>query len=657
MWHEEFRRRLLRPPAADPVPADGLEPRPSDGVPMTVWANVSHEQMAAEVTTNANPAAVAESAQEWLRIADELQQHERAVRRAIEESRGDWRGAGGDAVRRHLTKVADWLATTARGAQQAGRQQQAHAQALEEARRRMAANPPVAFSVAEANARLQGITDPVAYARQLAEDTRLRDAQEAAHAEAVRIMTEFDRALAQAVVTPFFAAPPELPGVAVRSGLTRDGAGVGGVPGFGGVQPAAVVTSGAGGVPSPDSVVAEDARSRAEVPQPDSVTSDGVRSRVDATAGVPPFPQPDSGVVGGLPPGSVVSEGLRSRVDAAAGVPPEVERVGAAGIPPLPQPDSGVPGGLPPGSGVPGGLPPDSVVSEELRPRVDAAAGVPPGLEEVRAAGVPPLPQPDSRVPGGLPPGSGVPGGLPPGPGVPGGLPPGSGVPGGLPPGSVLPGGVSPHSDSTGVSGARLVPPIPPLPPGDPAVAAGVPPLPPDPPVPGGTGGPGRVPQGVGGLGRAPRLGSGEDARSRRPRLGAGGPGGSGMPSAGFGGPGGSGMPSAGFGGPGGSGMPPAGSGAPGGDHGNATGSGTAALPERSGTVRDTPAGTSEPPRTGQPAPLAGVPRPGGKPAEDDEHRVADYLEADPELFAVEQPVVPPTLGDWKKNKIWRKQP
>jgi len=59
----------------------------------------------------------------------------------------------------------------------------------------------------------------------------------------------------------------------------------------------------------------------------------------------------------------------------------------------------------------------------------------------------------------------------------------------------------------------------------------------------------------------------------------------------------------------------------------------------------------------GTPGPLAGVPRAGGKPAEDEEHRVADYLEADPELFAAEQPVVPPTLGDWKKNKNWRKQP
>jgi len=75
--------------------------------------------------------------------------------------------------------------------------------------------------------------------------------------------------------------------------------------------------------------------------------------------------------------------------------------------------------------------------------------------------------------------------------------------------------------------------------------------------------------------------------------------------------------------------------------------------------VRDSTPDVSRPPATqqGTQTPLTGLPRAGGKPAGDDEHRVADYLEADPELFAAEQPVVPPTLGDWKKNKNWRKKP
>jgi len=47
----------------------------------------------------------------------------------------------------------------------------------------------------------------------------------------------------------------------------------------------------------------------------------------------------------------------------------------------------------------------------------------------------------------------------------------------------------------------------------------------------------------------------------------------------------------------------------------------------------------------------------GGKQAggEDKEHRVADYLEGDPELFEGDQVIAPPVIGDWKNNKKSKK--
>jgi len=631
-WHEQFRQRLRRsaPPAAER--GEGLELRPAAGVPVTVWENVSHEQMLTEVTTNANPAAVAESAQEWLRIGDELRQHERALTRAIEESRSDWRGAGGDAVRRHLTEVAHWLGTTARGALLAGRQQQLHAQALEEARRRMAANPPVGFSAEAANVRLQGITDPLEYARQLSEDTRLRQAQDAAHAEAVRIMTEFDHALTQAAVTPFFAAPPELPGVAVRSGLAVRGGAVTGGPGrpVEGLGAGSSVAAGFGAEgPGPRPLVPP-------VPLPDSTGVSGVPSgQPAAVAGVAPVPhgsgegdrsflRPDASVGREVPvlpqSGSVEGDRSFSRSDAVAG-----------GVPPLPQPGSAGEGDrsfsradAPVGREVPVLPQPGSVEGDRSFLRPDPAAGrevpplPPPGAaaegdrsfsrsDPGARSGIPPFPQPDSAAPQGVPPFR--------------------------QPDAHLPGG--PHPDSTAASGARFVPPIPAA---DPGVAGGVPPLlPPDPAAVTGTGGPNRVPSpgpapsSAAGPGRVPPLSPGGSAsRGRRPGIPGGGLGGAGL--------------------------------APG-------------NPERSGATRDMPtsgltgsrdtptgipAGAFEGPpgnQPGTPPPLAGIPRTGGKPAEDEEHRVADYLEPDPELFAAEQPVVPPTLGDWRKNKKRRKKP
>lgn len=47
-----------------------------------------------------------------------------------------------------------------------------------------------------------------------------------------------------------------------------------------------------------------------------------------------------------------------------------------------------------------------------------------------------------------------------------------------------------------------------------------------------------------------------------------------------------------------------------------------------------------------------GMPHGGAKKGEGDkEHKAADYLEGDPELFESEQVIAPPVIGDWKKNK------
>ena len=608
-WHGAFQRALLRdaePAHGGPGASEGLELRPSTGVPSTVWDNVSHQEMMTAISTDANPAAVAESAREWLRVAEELVEHERALARAIDQSRGDWRGAGGDAVRRHLTAVGQWLGTTARGAQLAGRQQLLHALALEETRKRMAGNPPVEFSAEAANERLQHITDPVAYARQLAEDTRTRQAQQAAHAEAVRIMTEFDRTLAQAVVTPFFAAPPELPGVsarrpggsgeatAVQSGHAVElGAEVTAQPGPAGTPApiAAAFTAEPGGAP--------EVSGRPDAAEPGAGGPDGTAAKPGA---VPPIPPPAAVPASGTPLTS------RSDLPAAAGIPPGAppdSTVASGAVPPVPPAN-------PVAASAFGGVPPDSATASRAVPPVPPPGGF---------GGVPPVPPPG--VVGGVPSGSKVASrGVPP-------IPPESTVASraGVPP--ILP-------DSTGANRAGAVPPIPPANPVTGSAFGGVPSSRPD-----GKAGPGRIPPpgSTAAGGSAGRVApSGPVPRPAGP--GAVPP----VPS-----------PGAVFGGLRG-GRPRGDSLRPGGPR----------VPEPSGAVpADDPADTPATPgvpgvpagQQGTQAPMAGVPRAGGKPAEDEEHRVADYLEADPELFAAEQPIVPPTLGDWKKNKNWRKKP
>jgi len=58
---------------------------------------------------------------------------------------------------------------------------------IDETQRLMAANPPVAFSVQDANARLQQITDPAQYAAQAQQDMQTYKTQQAARGQAARV--------------------------------------------------------------------------------------------------------------------------------------------------------------------------------------------------------------------------------------------------------------------------------------------------------------------------------------------------------------------------------------------------------------------------------------------------------------------------------------
>jgi hypothetical protein len=202
---------------------DRVDLRSPGGAPSTVWANASHEQMNAAISQNANSATVAQASEEWVSVGNELAEHQRNLAGAISASTANWQGSGGDAAREHLANVGKWLGSTAQGAMLTGRQQEIHSQTLNETQRLMAANPPVAFSVQDANARLQQITDPAQYAAQAQQDMQTYKTQQAARGQAARVMTDFDNTVGSAVATPVFAPPPKLPGMTARTAGTNAG--------------------------------------------------------------------------------------------------------------------------------------------------------------------------------------------------------------------------------------------------------------------------------------------------------------------------------------------------------------------------------------------------------------------------------------------------
>ncbi|WP_433407972.1 hypothetical protein ACQPZU_16500 [Saccharomonospora azurea] len=217
---------------------DGLDLRPKDEPPNTLWDNASHEYMVEVLNTNADSAAIAETSEEWVRFGNELSLHQKAVAEAIEDSMGDWAGEGGDAAREHLAEVARWLGRTAQGSVLTGRQQQIHSQTLNETQKQMAANPPVDFSVEAAHANLLRTVDPVSYGMYLPVVAAKAEEQRAAREQAARLMKQFDATIGEATDMPYFTPPPKLGG----------GGGGGASPG-GGEQPLSPLTMMSRGLP------------------------------------------------------------------------------------------------------------------------------------------------------------------------------------------------------------------------------------------------------------------------------------------------------------------------------------------------------------------------------------------------------------------------
>ncbi|MDX3194841.1 hypothetical protein PV458_41140, partial [Streptomyces sp. MN03-5084-2B] len=406
---------------------EGLTMRENGGAPRTLWNNASHEQMHDAITLDANPATVAETSEEWVRVGNDLGTHQKTLAGAINASTSNWQGDAGDAVREHLAGVGKWLGATAQGATLAGRQQEIHSQALNETQRQMAANPPVQFDLQSTNQRLMSMTDPVQYAAAAGEAMQTYRAQQAAREHAAQIMTQYDETIGGAVATPRFPAPPKLPtATATRQNVVaRGGSGAGG----GDVQPLTARTAMDGVTPQTPvdaNAAALNGTGGAGIPGDGSGTGgsgfsgSGIPENGPGS-GIPGSGIPGSGIPGSGNPGSGFSgAGIPGSGSGGAG--------GGAGFtPPNFEAPNGPGGGNFSGAGIPGSSLPhfdDSTTSSGFTPSGIGGGGgtggsgfTPPSIPNI----------PDVSGGGGGTVRGGIPGFTPPGIDPITGLPTGSG--------------------------------------------------------------------------------------------------------------------------------------------------------------------------------------------------------------------------------------
>ncbi|MBE1495275.1 hypothetical protein H4696_002375 [Amycolatopsis lexingtonensis] len=422
---------------------EGLTMRENGGAPKTLWANATHEQMNEAITQDANPATVAETSEEWVRVGNDLGTHQKTLADAINASTSNWQGDAGDAVREHLAGVGKWLGATAQGATLAGRQQEIHSQALNETQRQMVANPPVQFDLQSTNQRLMSMTDPVQYAAAAGEAMQTYRAQTAARDHAAQIMTQYDETIGAAVATPRFPAPPKLP----TATATRQMAGTpaGGGAGAGGAQPLLARDR-----MDPALDPTASGRTPAEL---DAAGLDGAGGAGGSGAGGSGFSGAGipgggagsegsgfsgSGIPGGGSGSGIPGGGAGGSGFSGAGIP-AASGGGGAGFNPGSIPE--IPGGSFSGSGIPGSSVPgfdDSTTSSGFSPSGIPSSGGPggsgytppsiPSIPDTSGGGGTTIGRGGSPIPGFTPPGIDPITGLPTGTG-PGGIPGGGKTP------------------------------------------------------------------------------------------------------------------------------------------------------------------------------------------------------------------------------------
>ena len=379
----------------------GVQTRTAPVIPQVNYLSYDHPQLKTMVTEGVDPATVQATGDLWINVGNAMTRFQSQVGQAIKSSQTDWRGEAGDAARRFMADLGNWVGAAGQSAQLAGTQVQLHAQAVETAKNSMP--DPVPWDAHAALRDIATSSNPFEMMTKTAAYTAQYERHRSAHQRAAEVVSTYDGNLGGASVMPAFSTPPAMAG----PGDGPDGQDAhSGVKGF-----AANEFSGPGGNGAPGGPG-----------QPG--------------AGVPGGPGsggPGSGGPGAGGPGSGGSGTGGSDVGGPSPGGPGSGGPGSGG------PGSGGPGSDLPGTGGPGAGGPGS-------------GGVGPG------SGWPVPGGPGSGGPGSGWPGSGGPGAVWPGSGWPGSGGPGAGLPGaGSPwPGSGMPGG--PFGPGDGTTGAGYLP-------------------------------------------------------------------------------------------------------------------------------------------------------------------------------------------------------
>lgn len=176
----------------------------------THYLSFEHKELDRFVKENFDPGAVHDVGRIYHGHGQTLIDFSNRIRQAATKTEETWKGQAGDAMRAHVTGVADRMGSSGQAAQLTANQMGMQAEAAERARYSMP--EVVEFDLGKEMAGVAASGDPFTMISRVNDMVEKHEKSQAAHAEAAQVMQTMEGSFGEAAAgTPSFAPPPPPP--------------------------------------------------------------------------------------------------------------------------------------------------------------------------------------------------------------------------------------------------------------------------------------------------------------------------------------------------------------------------------------------------------------------------------------------------------------
>jgi hypothetical protein len=214
---------------------NGLDTRSAPQPPGTNYAAMSHQQLYDAVTQNVDAGQIGNTAAGWDQSSQDLiEASQNNASQALAISEQAWTGPNAEKARASVAALANVVGQAGQASQVSAQLYKQQAAALQTAKNSIPVPPAQPFSAATARQQLMTVTDPLQAANLAAQDHAQFAAQQAAHQQAIEVVSNYDKVVAQTSQNqPAFAPAPQVakPGGGPSAGTPNLPGGAGGAGG------------------------------------------------------------------------------------------------------------------------------------------------------------------------------------------------------------------------------------------------------------------------------------------------------------------------------------------------------------------------------------------------------------------------------------------